>query len=70
MCVCLWGEGGGRRGCGLVLFIMAYIKREALSERGTFFRPQEYVGVGVSLVEVYERVKNTVISVGKKAKKG
>ena len=43
---------------------------EALPERGTFFRPQVYERVVISLIEVYERVGRvgkSVILVGKKA---
>ena len=41
-----------------------------LPERGTTFRLQVYKRVGISLVEVDERVGKTVVSVGKKAQKG
>ena len=34
---------------------------EALPERGTFFMLQVYERVGISLVEVYERVEKSVI---------
>ena len=64
--VCVYGEGGG----GGVSTLYNCLKGEALSERGTFFRPQEYVRVGISPVKVYERVKKSVSSVCKKAKKG
>ena len=37
--------------------------REALSERGPFFRSQVYERVGISLVEVYERAAKSVIAV-------
>ena len=39
-------------------------------ERGTTFRLQVYERVGISLVEVDERVGKTVVSVGKNAQKG
>ena len=38
---------------------------EALPERGIFFRLQVYEGVGISLVEVYEMVAKSFISVWK-----
>ena len=37
--------------------------REALSERGPFFRSQVYERVEISLVEVYERAAKSVIAV-------
>ena len=37
---------------------------------GYFFRLQVYVGVGILLNEVYERVGKSVISVCKNAQKG
>ena len=43
--------------------------REALPERGTFLRLQVNKKVGISLVQVYERVREYVISVYKKAQK-
>ena len=43
---------------------------EAPPERGTFFRPQVYEGVGILLVEVYERVGRSVIWVCERAQKG
>ena len=45
---------------------------EALPERGTFFRPQVYERVVISLIEVYERVGRvgkSVILVCKKAQR-
>ena len=49
------GVGGGGE-----LPLMAY--REAPPESVPFFILQVYVGVGISLVEVYERVEKSVIS--------
>ena len=43
---------------------------EAPPERGTFFRLQVHKRVGISLVVIYGRAEKSVISVGKKAKKG
>ena len=43
---------------------------EASPERGTIFRLQVYERVGISLVEVFERVGNLHISVGKKTPEG
>ena len=43
---------------------------EAPPERGIFFRPQVYKSVGVSLVEVYKWVGQSVIWVCEKAYKG
>ena len=44
---------------------------EAPPERGTFFMIQVHESwVGVTLVEVYERVEELVISVFKRAQKG
>ena len=40
---------------------------EAPPERGTFFKPQVYERVGISLVEVYGKVGKYVILVCKKA---
>ena len=40
---------------------------EALPERGTFFRPQVYERVVISLIEVYGRVGKSVILVCEKA---
>ena len=45
------GRGGG--GLGL-LPIIAYTGWLHLEGRGTFFRPQVYERVGISLFEVYE----------------
>ena len=47
---------------------MAYTGRPP-PERGTFFGLQVYEGVGISLVEVYEKEGKSVISVCKKAQK-
>ena len=44
--------------------------REAPPERGIFFRLQVYEGVGILLVEVYERVGKSVVWVCKRAEKG
>ena len=41
---------------------------EARPARGNFFRLQVNERVGISLVELYERVRKSVISVCKKAK--
>ena len=43
---------------------------EAPPERGTFFRLQVYDREGILLVEVYESVGSSVISIRKKAQKG
>ena len=43
---------------------------ESPSERGTFLRLQVYTRVGISQVEVYEKVEKSVISVRKRTKKG
>ena len=43
---------------------------EAQRERGTFFTIKVYKTVGISLVEVYERVGKSVISVCKSGQKG
>ena len=39
-------------------------------ESGTFFWPQVYEMAGILLVEIYERVVKSFISVGKKVQKG
>ena len=44
--------------------------REAVPERGTFFKLQVYERVGISLVEVYERVGKSVTLDSEKAQKG
>ena len=44
--------------------------REAPPERGTFFRLQVYERVGISLVEAYKRVGNSVIWVCERAQRG
>ena len=43
---------------------------ESPPERGTFLRLQVYTRVGISQVEVYEKVEKSVISVRKRTKKG
>ena len=43
---------------------------EALPKRGTFFRLHVYERVGISLVEVYNRVVKSVIPVCKEDQKG
>ena len=43
---------------------------EAPPERCTFFRPQVYERVGISLVEVYKRVGKSVIWACERAQKG
>jgi len=47
------------------------LRREAGDERGSFFffRLQEYKRLGISLVEVYERVGKSVISICKNAQR-
>ena len=52
-----------------VLSIMAYTGWNP-PNRGTFFRPQVYDRVGISLVELCERVWKSVISVRKRTYKG
>ena len=55
---------------GRVLPIMAYTgPRRLRSKKGTFFRVQVYQTVGISLVEVNERVGKFVILVCRKAQK-
>ena len=44
--------------------------REAVPERGFFFKLQVYERVGISLVEVYERVGKSVTLDSEKAQKG
>ena len=44
--------------------------REAPPERGIFFRLQVYEKVCISLVELYKRVRKTVIWVCERAQKG
>ena len=56
------GEFGG--GGGGTLYNGLYGK--APPKRGNLFRLQAYEGVGISLVEVYERVVKSVISVCEK----
>ena len=55
--------------CCSPLWLMFVLYGETPPEMGYFFRLQVYEGVGVSLVEVYERVQKSVISIGKKAQK-
>ena len=52
----VWGEGKG----GVYSFNGPY--GEALLEKSTFFRPEVYKRVGVSLAEVYGRVGKSVWS--------
>ena len=54
----VWGGGGGTLYNGLY--------GKAPPKRGNLFRLQVYEGVGISLVEVYERVVKSVISVCEK----
>ena len=56
----LWGVWGG----GGTLYNGLY--GNAPPKRGNLFRLQVYEGVGISLVEVYERVVKSVISVCEK----
>ena len=44
--------------------------REVTPERGTYFRLRVYERVGISLVEIYERVSKSVISADKMTHKG
>ena len=53
----LWGAWGG----GVVLYIMAYTGR--LHPKEVTFSGFRYMMAGISLVEVYERVVKSVISV-------
>lgn len=53
----VWGGGG--KG-GVYSFNGPY--GEALLEKSTFFRPEVYKRVGVSLAEVYGRVGKSVLS--------
>ena len=46
-----------------------YLYEEVPPERGTFIRLQVYKRVGISLLEVFERVWKSVISLGKKRKR-
>ena len=59
-----WGGGGG----GGSSFHDLY--EEAPPKRGTFFRFLVNERVGISLVEIYEKVGKSVISVCKNAQKG
>ena len=52
----VWGAGEG----GVYSFNGPY--GEALLEKSTFFRPEVYKRVGVSLAEVYGRVGKSVLS--------
>lgn len=54
----VWGRGGGKG--GVYSFNGPY--GEALLEKSTFFRPEVYKRVGVSLAEVYGRVGKSVWS--------
>lgn len=54
----VWGVGGGKG--GVYSFNGPY--GEALLEKSTFFRPEVYKRVGVSLAEVYGRVGKSVWS--------
>lgn len=54
----VWGWGGGKG--GVYSFNGPY--GEALLEKSTFFRPEVYKRVGVSLAEVYGRVGKSVWS--------
>ena len=49
---------------------MAYTWRLCLIQRGTFLRLLIFERVGISLIEVQERIGKSVILVDKKAKKG
>ena len=58
------GGGGGVGGGGVVLPIMAYRESPPTPERGTgVFRLHVCEREGISLVQVYERVRKSVISV-------
>ena len=46
-----------------------FLYGEVPPKRGTFFRLQVYKRVGISLVEVFERVWKSVISLCKKRKR-
>ena len=46
------------------------LQREAPPKSGTFFRLLVYERVGISLVEVYERVAKYILSVCKKTQEG
>ena len=59
-------EGGGGGGGKRVVPIIAYTGR-LHPKGGTFFRLQVYERVGISLVEVHERVGKSVTLVCKKA---
>ena len=43
---------------------------EVPPDRGTFFRLQVYERAGISLDDVYERIRKSVVLVCKKAQKG
>ena len=62
-----WGRGRTPRGGGGTPYNGLY--RKAPPERGTFLRIWVYEGVGISLVEVYERVGKSVIPVCKRPKR-
>ena len=55
------GGGGG---------VTSYNDGEAPPESGTFFTLSVFERVGISLVEVYQRLEKSVNSVGLKAQKG
>ena len=65
---CPWGGGGGKDSLRVTPYNGIY--REALPERGTFFRLQVYERVGISQVEVSKRVVKSVVWVCKRAQKG
>ena len=73
--VLIIGHPGGGKGGGGEYSILQWPILEDSSRKGYFFRPQVHPNVGLSLVEVYERVGKSVILapgilVGKKAQKG
>ena len=53
---------------GVVISIMVYMGR--LTRRGTLFSLLIYEGVGISLIEVYEKVVKYRCHFGNKAQKG
>ena len=65
---CPWGGGEGKDSLRVTPYNGIY--REALPERGTFFRLPVYKRVGISQVEVYKRVVKSVVWVCKRAQKG
>ena len=50
--------------------VTSYNDGEAPPESGTFFTLSVFERVGISLVEVYQRLEKSVNSVGLKAQKG